>query len=295
MLWISLCFATRSRWRPRLLLRIAAGVVTTVLLAAALTMPIVAHDEIVVPIYKNDERVLDRQAYLIEGYTYVPFRAFCEMQGYDTVEWDAAARCARTLLPDGTVLEVYADGANYLRYGERYFYTFAPTRLINDRIYIPIRALAKCFALTVEWQAATRSITLTGTGDTVRSDVGVYAGDDLYWLARIIQAEAGGEEMNGKIAVGNVVLNRVRSDEFPSTVYGVIFDRTYGVQFSPTVNGSIHQEPSEESVIAARICLEGYTLSDKILYFFNPALAYSFWISEHRSFAFRIGNHVFYR
>jgi N-acetylmuramoyl-L-alanine amidase len=155
--------------------------------------------------------------------------------------------------------------------------------------------LAKCFGLTVGWNAATRGVTLSGLGNAPRADVGVYVGDDLYWLARIIQAEAGGEPFEGKIAVGNVVLNRVRSAEFPSTVYGVIFDRKFGVQFTPTANGSIYCEPSLESVIAARICLEGYTLSDQALYFFNPRTAGSSWIAKHRPYAFRIGNHAFYK
>ena len=52
---------------------------------------------------------------------------------------------------------------------------------------------------------------------------------------------------------------------------------------------------SANAAIAARLCLEGYTLSDDILYFFNPAIANSFWISQNRPYAFRIGNHVFYK
>jgi N-acetylmuramoyl-L-alanine amidase len=235
------------------------------------------------------------QAYLIDGVTYVPFHAFCELQGCGQVSWDARARAAYATTRDGVTVCAFADGALYLRYGERYFYTASPVRIVRDRLYIPIRPLAKCFGLTVRWDAASRSVALRRAGAAPRADVGVYDSDELYWLARIIQAEAGAEPLRGKLAVGNVILNRVRSAAFPNTVYGVIFDRKHGVQFTPTANGSIYREPSREAVVAARLCLEGYTLSEEILYFFNPAIAKSDWIAQNRAYAFRIGNHVFYR
>ena len=283
------------RWRPSLLrhLLLGAGLFLTLLVllvprAHAASLP-------TVPITQDGRTVLAGQSYLVNGVTYVPFRAFCELQGCGTVGWDASSRTAYAVTKNGTHIYAHADGALYIRYGERYFYTVEPVRLIDDRLYIPIRPLAKCFGLTVRWDAATRVVALQSTGSTVRADVGVYESDQLYWLARIIQAEAGGESLLGKLAVGNVVLNRVRAAQFPNTIYGVIFDRKFGVQFTPTVNGAIYNEPSAESAIAARLCLEGYTLSDDILYFFNPAIANSFWISQNRPYAFRIGNHVFYK
>ena len=122
-----------------------------------------------------------------------------------------------------------------------------------------------------------------------------YNENDLYWLSRIISAEARGESLEGQIAVGNVVLNRVRHASYPSTIYGVIFDRKHGTQFSPVSMGTIYRTPSESSVIAAKICLEGYSISDEILFFMNPRIATSNWISKNRPFAFRIGNHDFYK
>lgn len=78
---------------------------------------------------------------------------------------------------------------------------------------------------------------------------GNYNADDLYWLARIISAESRGESLDGKIAVGNVVLNRVASSDFPDTIYGVIFDDRWGGQFEPVRNGTIYQTPTEDSVL----------------------------------------------
>jgi N-acetylmuramoyl-L-alanine amidase len=101
--------------------------------------------------------------------------------------------------------------------------------------------------------------------------------------------------MKGKIAVGNVVLNRVRSSAYPNTIYGVIFDKRYGIQFSPVANGTIYNTPTAESIIAAKICLEGYTLSNEILYFLNPSIVGSSWITKTRPYAFKVGNHAFYK
>ena len=117
----------------------------------------------------------------------------------------------------------------------------------------------------------------------------------MYWLSRIISAEAKGESFLGQMAVGNVVLNRVAHPSYPNTIYGVIFDRKHGTQFSPVSYGTIYQAPTESAVIAAKICLEGYTLSDEILFFYNPRIASTNWIAQNRPYAFTIGNHRFYK
>src|SRR5690606_23546038 len=73
--------------------------------------------------------------------------------------------------------------------------------------------------------------------------------EDLYLLAQIIHAEAKGESYEGKLAVGNVIHNRVKSKQFPNSIRGVIFQKG---QFQPVMNGSIYNEPSKESIRAAR-------------------------------------------
>ena len=102
--------------------------------------------------------------------------------------------------------------------------------------------------------------------------------DKLYWLSRIISAESRGEPLEGQIAVGNVVLNRVDSPDFPDTIYGVIFDDRWGGQFTPVRNGTIYQEPTEQSIQAAKLCLEGVNVAKDSLYFLAPALTNNHWI-----------------
>ena len=114
-------------------------------------------------------------------------------------------------------------------------------------------------------------------------------------LSRIISAESRGEPLEGQIAVGNVVLNRVASADFPDTIYGVIFDDRWGGQFTPVRNGTIYQEPSARSVEAARLCLSGANTAGESLYFLAPALATNHWVMENRTHVVTIGSHWFYK
>lgn len=121
-----------------------------------------------------------------------------------------------------------------------------------------------------------------------------YSESDLYWLSRIIEAEASGESQKGKIAVGNCVINRTKSTEFPNSIYDVIFDKKHGVQYQPTANGSIYNTPSEASVQAAKDALNGYSVVENALYFCSTRVAPHSWASKNRKYLTTIGNHVFY-
>lgn len=118
--------------------------------------------------------------------------------------------------------------------------------------------------------------------------------EELLWLSAIIHAEARGECFKGKLAVGTVVMNRTESEEFPDTVKEVIFDRRYGTQFSPVDDGSIYLTPSEESVLAAKMCLDGYRTDPDILFFYNPSISESTYFRENRTYAFTVGSHEFF-
>ena len=123
-----------------------------------------------------------------------------------------------------------------------------------------------------------------------------YSSGDIYWLARIIQAEAGGESYKGKVAIGNVILNRVNSRNFPNTVYGVIFEYYGSIpQFSPVADGTIYNTPSQESMQAAKDAANGVRPVGDATYFFNPAKAAGSWIVNNKSYVMRIGGHTFYK
>ena len=241
----------------------------------------------------DGNEVLSDETVILGSTTYVPLRSFSELLGADSITWNPKTNTA-TVEKGATSISV-ADGYYYIVASGRYFYTGTPILNISGRLFVPVRPLAKAFCVEVSWDNATRTVVLRSTKKNLTPASEYYNSNDLYWLSRIISAESAGESLYGQIAVGNVVLNRVASKQYPNTVYGVIFDRVGGTQFSPVSMGTIYQAPSVSSVIAAKICLDGYSISDEILFFMNPRIATSNWISKNRPFAFRIGNHDFYK
>ena len=121
-----------------------------------------------------------------------------------------------------------------------------------------------------------------------------YSEEDLLWLAKIVEAEAQGETYPSKLGVANVIINRRDSGQYPSTIKEVIFDKRFGVQFTPTANGAVYNTPSASSFIAAMEALEGRNNASDTLFFMNPHLATSNWISNNRQYAFTIGGHSYY-
>ena len=231
--------------------------------------------------------------YLIDETTYAPLRSLCDAVCTCQVSFDARTRTAY-VEADGLSLAAQ-DGSYYIVANGRYLYADTPVRILDDgRTYLPIRLLSRALGVEVSWDAGTRSVRIDGSFSPILPGDQFYDPDAVYWLSRIISAESRGEPLLGQIAVGNVVLNRVASWEFPNTIWGVIFDRRYGVQFTPVANGTVYASPAASSVIAAKLCLEGVTVSPNVLYFLNPDKATSFWITYARRYAFRIGTHQFY-
>ncbi len=236
----------------------------------------------------------DREPFLYEGLTYVPIRFMGGALGAE-VFWEGQSSTA--VISGGGKEIRLTKGEKGARVDGRFVPLDHGVMLVQDRIYVPVRFVAEEFSCRVDWEGESYSVNLEKDGVSVPPEfVGSrsYTDDDIYWLSKIIHAESRGEPMEGKIAVGNVVLNRVASSSYPNTIYGVIFDKKYGVQFSPVADGSIHQTPLGDSVIAAKRALRGENTAGASLFFLNPRAAQSFWIVEKRTFFGSIGNHDFY-
>ena len=225
--------------------------------------------------------------------TYVGVRKFAtDLDPSATVTYNSNTR---TLSVRSSALTLtVTDGSHYIVANGRHLYFDQPVFMKNGTMYAPIMNLYRAFDAKIKWNSDLHGFIVTRGSGGIAPGSSYYRSDEVLWLSRIISAEAKGEPLRGKIAVGNVILNRVRSGAFPNTIYGVIFDRKYGVQFTPTVNGTIYGAPTEESIIAAKICLEGYSVSTGILYFVNPAKAPNSWASKNRPYFGKIGNHAFY-
>lgn len=117
------------------------------------------------------------------------------------------------------------------------------------------------------------------------------AGSTLDNLARAVYGEARGESLEGQIAVAAVILNRVQSDGFPSSITEVIHDPR---QFTAVDDGQYNLTPNETAYTAARRALNGEDPTDGALYYYNPDIATSAW-SKSRPAIKTIGNHIFTR
>ncbi len=259
----------------------------------AFMMPASAATQTVKVRYGGRE-IMDGKSLLINSVTYVPLRAFSDAMGGCTVSWNGSTSTA-SVSASGLYLTAKV-GAVYITANDRCFYTVGAVLNINGTVYVPIRPLTRAFGLELSWDGATYSVVLSGSGKNYCAyGSSYYNSDDLYWLSRIINAEAGSEPFLGKMAVGNVILNRVASRDYPNTVYAVVFDNKYGTQFTPAATGTVYRTPSSDSVAAAKICLEGYSLSTEMLFFLNPSIATNFWITKNCTYVMTVGHHDFYK
>ena len=129
--------------------------------------------------------------------------------------------------------------------------------------------------------AAAMGITFTDSSSSVSGDA--------YLLARIIYGEARGEPYTGQVAVGAVVLNRVKSSSFPNTISGVIYQAG---AFDAVSDGQINLTPNDTAVRAARDALNGWDPTYGCLFYYNPATATSKWMLA-KSVHLVIGSHAF--
>lgn len=191
---------------------------------------------------------------------------------------------------DKVYISAYSGGIFFVANG-RYLWCREGILTEGGEIMAPLSTLCRVFGATRDDLSP---ITVTTGGEPIESGDTYYGSDDLYWLSRIISAESRGESLYGKIAVGNVVLNRVNDPDYPDSIYDVIFDDSSGIQFTPAANGTIEDDPDPDSITAAKLCLEGVSVSKNILYFLNPDVAENFWITNNRTYVTTIGNHEFY-
>ena len=259
--------------------------ILTGVLTAALTFPAGA---LSLRVDGADQTSVAR-AVLVGDTTYVSLRAVAAMLDSEAyVSWSGGMARVQTQSLNLTA----RPGDSYIQANGRCFYVPEGVRLEQGVTMVPLRALALAMGGTVDWEGSSRTAVLT-PGSGVPAAAG-YSEDDLYWLSRIISAESKGEPFRGKLAVGTVVLNRVASPECPNTVKGVIFDARWGGQFEPVRNGTVYDDPTADSVAAAKLCLEGVRQAGDSLYFLAPHLTNNHWIMENRDYVTTIGNHWFY-
>lgn len=116
-----------------------------------------------------------------------------------------------------------------------------------------------------------------------------FSKEDIELLARVIYAEARGEDFEGQVAVGAVVLNRLADSRFPKTVRDVIYQQG---AFTAVSDKQINLKPDDEAYRAAEAAIAGEDPTDGAIYYYNPRTATDRWIKSRKVIK-TIGNHTF--
>lgn len=140
--------------------------------------------------------------------------------------------------------------------------------------------------LTVDGIAGNKTLAAIGISG---SSGATTQNNDINLLARIISAEARGEPYKGQVAVGAVVLNRVKHPSFPNTISSVVYQNG---AFTCLQDGQFYESVSDSAVKAARDAMNGWDPTGGAIYYFNPATATSGWIWS-RPLIVIIGKHRF--
>ena len=204
-------------------------------------------------------------------------------------KWDAGTRTA-TVHNDKLVLKATV-GNLYLTVNNRYFYAPEGIQIENGQVMVPLSALVKAFDGSLTWNGSTGITAVTRGSGAAKFGEQYYNADDLFWLSRVIYTESGNQPLEGKMAVGNVVMNRVKHPSFPGTIEGVLAQKN---QFTTYWSGHIARStPNAESVIAAKLVLDGGVVEEvKNALYFDSAT--NSWASRNRTCVAVIGGHRFY-
>ena len=191
---------------------------------------------------------------IIGGVPYMSVTAFFDAAGLDAQVIDYGS--ALSLAMQGIMLTAQA-GQNYFVCNERYLYVENGVQNLGGALALPVELLVKCTGLTASWDRLAWQVNVnSGPAKPLESGETYYDQSDLYWLSRLIFAMAGTESFQTRVAVGSVCVNRLGNPAFAgqSNIYEVVFAKN---QFDMVTNGMIYVEPDEDSVLAAKLALEG--------------------------------------
>lgn len=199
-----------------------------------------------------------------------------------------------TAQPAAAELEgVYAATANTREVQTRLkkwgYYTGSVDGINGPLTKAAVKKFQKRYGLTQDGIVGPLTAAKMGLSVSGSSSSSNYNSNDRYLLAKVIYAEARGESYTGQVAIGAVVLNRVKDSRFPNTVSGVIYQPW---AFTAVNDGQINLEPNQTAYQAADDALNGWDPTYGSVYYYNPKTATSSWIRSTK-YVTTIGNHIF--
>ncbi len=169
------------------------------------------------------------------------------------------------------------------------YYTGDVDGIFGRSTHRAVIAFQRQNSLTADGRIGSATAKAMGIPMTGSISSALYRESELSLLARLVSGEARGEPYIGQVAVAAVVLNRVRSDDFPDTISGVIFQPG---AFDAVWDGQFDMTPTDSAIRAARDAMNGWDPSGGCTYYYNPATATSEWIWT-RQVQLTIGQHAF--
>lgn len=163
------------------------------------------------------------------------------------------------------------------------YYTGSVDGIYGTKTKAAVKSFQKKNGLTADGIVGSKTASAMGLNLSSQTN------NDLYLLAKCIHAEARGEPYVGQVAIGAVILNRVKNSKFPNTISGVIY-QPYA--FTCVNDGQINLEPNQSAYNAARDALNGWDPTYGAIYYYNPSTATSSWIWS-RTIVLKIGKHNF--
>lgn len=173
------------------------------------------------------------------------------------------------------------------------YYNGSVDGIYGSQTLSAVKSFQKKNGLTVDGIAGAKTlsamgITSSSSGSSSSSEI-TSNSSDLSLLARLIHGESRGEKYVGQVAVGAVVMNRVKSSLFPNTIAGVIYQSG---AFDAVSDGQINMNPDSSAKKAAQDAINGWDPSNGAIYYFNPSTATNKWIWS-RPHTITIGKHRF--
>ncbi|HHY73991.1 MAG TPA: LysM peptidoglycan-binding domain-containing protein [Bacillus bacterium] len=281
-------------------------------------------------VYVNDQLVSFQEPLFVENERlYVPIRFVGEQLGA-AVEWKGAEQTVLIQSPIYDQLKFYPKARRVIMNGDEYIMdvpplikyerTYLPIRAVAEMLHLNVKwtdgnsiqlnsiplykvqegdslySISQQFNTTAELIKERNKLSSDAISPEENLKVVVpyvmknQNEEDLLLLAKLIEAEAGGESFNGQVAIGNVILNRVRDNRFPNTIKDVIMEAG---QFTPVATGRINTvKPSQSAINAAKKALEGEKPVKNAVYFYNKANTTNPFLLA-REVVSDIGNHRF--
>lgn len=169
------------------------------------------------------------------------------------------------------------------------YYTGTVDGVFGRGTYNAVVRFQRKNGLNADGRVGRKTAAAMGISITRTISASLYQESELSLLARLVNGEARGEPYIGQVAVAAVVLNRVRSDKFPDTVSGVIFQPG---AFDAVWDGQFDMEPTSSCIRAARDALNGWDPTGGCTFYYNPSTATNEWIWS-RQVQLTIGRHAF--